>query len=127
MGDASSNEISVSLPGASADSPRAAERKKRHPLRNRAFRLLWIGNTISWTGDQFYLVALPWLVLSLTGSSIVLGAIEMLGNACRDSPGRAHARGRSGERPRFSEADPHAHCIRPSAACGGGGGAVVPA
>jgi hypothetical protein len=55
-----------------------AERKVQHPLRNRAFRLLWIGNTISWTGDQFYLVALPWLVLSLTGSSIVLGAIEML-------------------------------------------------
>lgn len=55
-----------------------AERKTQHPLRNQAFRLLWIGNTISWTGDQFYLVALPWLVLSLTGSSIVLGAIEML-------------------------------------------------
>jgi MFS family permease len=55
-----------------------AEQKTQHPLRNRAFRLLWTGNTISWTGDQFYLVALPWLVLSLTGSSIVLGAIEML-------------------------------------------------
>lgn len=53
-------------------------RKTQHPLRNRAFRLLWIGNTISWTGDQFYLVALPWLVLSLTGSAIILGAIEML-------------------------------------------------
>ncbi|HUB58972.1 MAG TPA: MFS transporter, partial [Candidatus Micrarchaeia archaeon] len=61
-----------------ADSSPATERKTQHPLRNRAFRLLWIGNTISWTGDQFYLVALPWLVLSLTGSSIVLGAIEML-------------------------------------------------
>lgn len=55
-----------------------AVRKTQHPLRNPAFRLLWIGNTISWTGDQFYLVALPWLVLSLTGSAIVLGAIEML-------------------------------------------------
>lgn len=61
-----------------ADSSPSGERKTQHPLRNRAFRLLWIGNTISWTGDQFYLVALPWLVLSLTGSSIVLGAIEML-------------------------------------------------
>ncbi len=55
-----------------------AVRKTQHPLRNRAFRLLWIGNTISSTGDQFYLVALPWLVLSLTGSSVVLGAILML-------------------------------------------------
>jgi Transmembrane secretion effector len=78
MGDASSNEISISLPGGSADSSPATERKMQHPLRNRAFRLLWIGNTISWTGDQFYLLVLPWLVLSLTGSSIVLGAIEML-------------------------------------------------
>jgi hypothetical protein len=61
-----------------ADSSPSTERKMQHPLRNRAFRLLWIGNTISWTGDQFYLVALPWLVLSLTGSSIALGTIEML-------------------------------------------------
>lgn len=56
----------------------AAEVKPLNPLHSRAFRRLWIGNAISWTGDQFYLVALPWLVLSLTGSSIALGAIEML-------------------------------------------------
>ncbi len=49
----------------------------KHPLRNPKFRLLWMGNTVSWTGDQFYLVALPWLVLTLTGSSVVLGAISM--------------------------------------------------
>jgi Transmembrane secretion effector len=49
-----------------------------HPLRNRAFRLLWIANAVSWTGDQFYFVALPWLVLSLTASSIVLGSVSML-------------------------------------------------
>lgn len=58
--------------------PSIAQKTKRHPLRNRAFRLLWLGNTLSWTGDQFYMVALPWLVLSLTGSSIVLGTISML-------------------------------------------------
>lgn len=53
--------------------------QNRQPLlRNRAFCLLWIGDTISWTGDQFYLVALPWLVLSLTGSSVVLGTVAML-------------------------------------------------
>jgi MFS family permease len=51
---------------------------KQHPLRNPSFRLLWAGNTISWTGDQFYLVALPWLILQLTGSSIVLGTITMV-------------------------------------------------
>jgi MFS family permease len=41
------------------------------------FRSLWAGATISLLGDQFYLVALPWLVLQLTGSSLALGAVLM--------------------------------------------------
>ncbi len=49
----------------------------QHPLRNPAFRLLWIGRTISNLGDQFYLVALPWLVLQLTNSGLALGTIMM--------------------------------------------------
>jgi MFS family permease len=49
----------------------------RYPLRNSAFRLLWAGNTISSIGDQFYFVALPWLILQLTDSSVVLGTITM--------------------------------------------------
>jgi Transmembrane secretion effector len=61
-----------------ADNPVAAPAPKQHPLRNPGFRLLWAGNTVSWTGDQFYLVALPWLILQLTGSSIVLGTITMM-------------------------------------------------
>jgi MFS family permease len=48
-----------------------------HPLRNPAFRRLWIGNSISSIGDQFYFVALPWLVLQITGSSVALGTISM--------------------------------------------------
>jgi hypothetical protein len=32
-----------------------------HPLRNPNYRLWLIGGTISLLGDQFYLVALPWL------------------------------------------------------------------
>jgi MFS family permease len=48
-----------------------------HPLRNPEFRRLWIGSSVSIIGDQFYFVALPWLVLQITGSSIVLGAISM--------------------------------------------------
>jgi MFS family permease len=56
----------------------AAPETKQHPLRNSKFRLLWAGNTISWTGDQFYLIALPWLILQLTPSSIVLGTITMM-------------------------------------------------
>ena len=49
----------------------------RHPLTLPHFRNLWIGSTISLLGDQFYLVALPWLVLQLTKSSLALGTIMM--------------------------------------------------
>src|SRR3984885_11567589 len=50
----------------------------RHPIFNREFRYLWIGNTISGCGDQFFLVALPWLILQLTGSGAVLGGVMMV-------------------------------------------------
>jgi len=50
----------------------------RHPLTLPHFRNLWIGGTISLLGDQFYLVALPWLALQLTGSSLALGSILMV-------------------------------------------------
>jgi MFS family permease len=41
------------------------------------FRLLWIGETVSVFGDQFYLVALPWLALQVTGSGLALGSVLM--------------------------------------------------
>ena len=47
------------------------------PLRNRSFRMVWLGETVSMLGDQFYLVALPWLALALTGSSLALGLVLM--------------------------------------------------
>jgi MFS family permease len=47
------------------------------PLRNRAFRMVWLGESVSMLGDQFYLVALPWLALALTGSSLALGLVLM--------------------------------------------------
>lgn len=50
----------------------------RHPLFNRGFRYLWIGNTVSGCGDQFFLVALPWLILQLTGSGAILGGVMMV-------------------------------------------------
>jgi MFS family permease len=40
-----------------------------------AFRLLWAGQATSYIGDQFYLIALPWLVLQLTGDPLALGAV----------------------------------------------------
>jgi len=48
-----------------------------HPLRGWKFRRLWIGSAISLLGDQFYLVALPWVVLQITGSAVAMGTILM--------------------------------------------------
>ena len=42
-------------------------------LRDRDYRLLWLGQAISFLGDQFHLVALPWLVLTLTGDPLQIG------------------------------------------------------
>jgi hypothetical protein len=47
-------------------------------LRIRNFRLLWIGEAISVFGDHFYIVALPWLVLQLTGDALAMGAVLAL-------------------------------------------------
>jgi MFS family permease len=63
---------SISIPALSGDTP-----KPVHPLRIRNFRNLWAGSMISLAGDQFYLVAMPWLVLQKTGSSLALGTIMM--------------------------------------------------
>ncbi|MBD8898618.1 MFS transporter [Rhodanobacter sp. DHG33] len=48
---------------------------KISPLAHRDFRLLFGGSSISALGDQFTLVALPWLVLKLTGSPAALGLV----------------------------------------------------
>ncbi len=47
-------------------------------LRLRNFRLLWIGEGVSVMGDQFYSIALPWLVLQLTDDLFVLGLVMAL-------------------------------------------------
>lgn len=62
---------------AAAAAPAAPKASVRSPLTIAYFRNLWIGSTVSLLGDQFYLVALPWLVLQLTGSSLALGTILM--------------------------------------------------
>jgi MFS family permease len=75
-------------PGVAAASSPAAEKggaataaaappAVRHPLALPHMRSLWVGSTISLLGDQFYLVALPWLVLQLTGSGLALGTVLM--------------------------------------------------
>lgn len=46
-------------------------------FRNRAFVVFGIGEAISVLGDQFYLLALPWITLLLTGSPAALGTVLM--------------------------------------------------
>lgn len=52
-------------------------------FRLRNFRLLWAGEAISLLGDQFYMVALPWLVLQLTGDPLAVGVVLALGGIPR--------------------------------------------
>ncbi|HYU33717.1 MAG TPA: MFS transporter [Thermoanaerobaculia bacterium] len=54
-----------------------APQEYRHPFFLPHFRNLWLGSSISVLGTQFNLVAMPWLVLQLTGSSLALGTILM--------------------------------------------------
>ncbi len=53
------------------------------PLANRNFRLLWMGENVSLLGDQFYFIALPWLIFQMTGSALAFGAILMVGGIPR--------------------------------------------
>ncbi|MBW4508524.1 MAG: MFS transporter [Scytonematopsis contorta HA4267-MV1] len=47
------------------------------PLRVRNFLLLYIGESVSLFGDQFYLIALPWLTIQITNSGVSLGTVLM--------------------------------------------------
>lgn len=48
---------------------------QRGLLSNRRFRTFWIGDAVSLFGDQFYSIALPWLVLQLTGNPAMMGLV----------------------------------------------------
>jgi MFS family permease len=47
-------------------------------FRDRNFRWLMAGSAVSLLGDQFTLLALPWLVLRLTGDTVALGTVLAL-------------------------------------------------
>jgi MFS family permease len=68
----------MSLQPADSSSPRPA-----HLLRGRNFQLLWGGEFISLLGEQFFLVALPWLVLLLTGNAFATGTVLAVAAAPR--------------------------------------------
>ncbi|MGA9853079.1 MAG: MFS transporter [Gammaproteobacteria bacterium] len=53
-----------------------SQNQPRTPIfANRNFSLLFVGSSVSALGDQFTLVALPWLVLKLTGNPAALGIV----------------------------------------------------
>lgn len=66
-----------------ATTPTASAPTIQHPLRNPNYRLWLIGGTISFLGDQFYMLALPWLILQQTGSAVAMGGVMMAGSVPR--------------------------------------------
>jgi MFS family permease len=52
-------------------------------LKHRDYRLLWAGQSISQLGDQFHLIALPWLVLTITRDPVQLGIVLALAGVPR--------------------------------------------
>jgi len=57
-------------------------KKSFSSLRNRNFRLLWIGGMLSHIGDDMQIVAVSWLVLLLTHSPFLMG----VANLCQGLP-----------------------------------------
>lgn len=49
----------------------------RSPLQLPNFRWLWLGQTLILSAVQFWLVALTWLVLQMTGSGVAIGTVLM--------------------------------------------------
>jgi MFS family permease len=52
-------------------------------LQSRNVRLRLVGGLISVLGDQFYMIALPWLVLQITGNAFAVGTVLALAGVPR--------------------------------------------
>ena len=52
-------------------------------FRNPNFRRLWLANTFASLGDQFSVVAFPWLVLPLTGDAVAMSVVLAAENVPR--------------------------------------------
>ena len=46
-------------------------------VKNKNFGFLWVGHLISHAGDAVYMIALPWLMLELTGNKSLTSYIAM--------------------------------------------------
>ncbi len=61
-----------------ASSPETSPGSMRRVMTLRDFRLLLVGTATSLLGDQFALIATPWLALQLTNDPLVLGIVLAL-------------------------------------------------
>lgn len=81
--EADSGSVTSAPAAAAPTSAPATPAATVHPLRNPNYRLWLCGSTISFLGDQFYFVALPWLVLQQTGSAVAMGTVMLAGSIPR--------------------------------------------
>jgi MFS family permease len=65
--------MSTAAPGVAA-----ARTRPWHVLAGGPFRALWAAHLLTLLGDAFSIVALPWLVLQMTGSGVALGTVLAL-------------------------------------------------
>ena len=65
----------TTTPGTTVEAPR---RSPWTVFGSSSFRKLWTGLALSLVGDLFNYVAMAWLVLQITGSSLALGAVLMV-------------------------------------------------
>lgn len=71
-------ESITATPLAPSEEPASTGPAVLQPLKQRDFRLVFLGESISLIGDQFHFVALAWLTLQLTGSGLALGTVLMV-------------------------------------------------
>jgi MFS family permease len=76
--DAKNGKTEKAIETGAPGSDQSSGKSLREILKIRDFKLFWAGETISLIGDQFYFIALPWLVLMLTSDVLVLGGILAL-------------------------------------------------
>ncbi len=54
-----------------------------HPLRNRTFLVVWLGQTVSLIGSGISFIAIIWWVFLETGSTILLATVAIAGTVPR--------------------------------------------
>ena len=80
-------EQAITLIESAGQTARLAPQESSHTIRalwrNRDFRLLMTGQVAWLLGSHLYLIALPWLVLQLTGDVVAMGTTIILSGVPR--------------------------------------------